>query len=195
MKESSVQYATRFLKPGFKDVLEFGVWTGISLRQIRNKLDKSYRIMGFDSFVGLPEDWVDGNGKLVGQGKKGRFSTKGKTPDIKGVEFFVGWFENTIPDYLKNPAPIALLHVDCDLYSSTKTVLWSLNEYIQPGTIIVFDEWCYNHDPKYNDHEQKAFYEWVKDCKRKFEIIDYVDPTDITKKHKYSERKIISIIE
>ena len=31
----------------------------------------------------------------------------------------------------------------------------------------------YNGDPKYNDHEQKCFYEWVKDFSREFEMIPH----------------------
>jgi hypothetical protein len=32
------------------------------------------------------------------------------------------------------------MHVDCDLYSSTKTIFDALGSRLQPGTIIVFDE-------------------------------------------------------
>ena len=87
---------------------------------------------------------------------------------------------------MKIAKPIALLHVDCDLYSSTKDVLYSLNDYIKENTIIVFDEWYYNNNPKYNDHEQKCFYEWVKDFNREFEFIP----------HNYgnNEQQIVKII-
>ena len=98
-------------------------------------------------------------------------------PNINGVKFYVGWFSDTIPDYLKIAEPIALLHVDSDLYSSAKEVLESLNDHIIEGTIIVFDEWFYKHDPQYNDHEEKAFNEWVLKFQRKYEEIPFVDQT------------------
>jgi hypothetical protein len=196
---SSVEYATKFIRKDYPHVLEFGVWVGTSMGKMKKLLPDSYKVYGFDSFEGLPEDWVDHNGKLVGSGKKGRFDTKGQVPNIKGVKWMKGWFSDTIPVYLKEAKDIALLHVDCDLYSSTKEVLWGLNDYIKEGTVIVFDEWFYNHKKAYNDHEQKAFYEWVKDFDREFEFIDYTDPTDSKKKggQKYetSERKIVKIVK
>ena len=195
----SSEYATKLIFPKYKHVLEFGVWKGDSLRRIRSRLDDSYKVYGFDSFEGLPEDWLDHNGNLVGKGKKGRFSTGKKTPDINGVKWMVGWFSDTLPMYLKEADDIGLLHIDCDLYSSTVEVLWALNNYIKKGTIIVFDEWFYNHSTKYSDHEQKAFYEWVEKFNRKFSFVDFKDQTDAKnpkgKSYETSERKIVKILE
>lgn len=178
----------------FTHVLEFGVYAGKSVNLIKNyfKNLESVKIFGFDSFEGLPEDWVDSNtNNIAGDGLcvKGFFSTEGKIPNIEGVKFYKGWFENTIPEYMKNPSDIGLLHIDCDLYSSTKSVLYSLNDYIKPNTIIVFDEWFYNGDPNCNDHEQKCFYEWVKDFNREFEIIEFFDNSST------NEQKIIKILK
>ena len=66
-----------------------------------------------------------------------------------------------------------------------KNFLYELNKYIVPGTIIVFDEWYYNHkDIEANrQHEQKAFYEWVKDKNREFIAYPEIE----------EERKIIKI--
>ena len=89
---------------------------------------------------------------------------------------------------MKEADTIALLHVDCDLYSSTKTIFDNLHPYIKKGTIIVFDEWCYNANPKYDDHEQKAFYEYVDNHNVKFGFIDFYDQQNST------ERKIVKIL-
>ena len=40
----------------------------------------------------------------------------------------------------------------------------------EPGTIIVFDEWVYNHSKYYDDHEAKAFFEWVAEKNRTYEF-------------------------
>lgn len=165
-------------------VLEFGVATGNSfnwhVRFINEAFpDNRYIVRGFDTFTGLPEDWVsqiDEQSRIVI--RKGGFDQGGNIPvvfdDVKeknDVDFYVGLFEDTIPQYIEKEAqPIAFLHIDCDLYSSAKTVLYSLNDYIVPGTIIRFDEWVYWHDLKYNDHEQRAFYEWVSDFNIKYEF-------------------------
>jgi len=192
---SSSEYATGLVDEKLKHVLEFGVFDGTSIGKMRRRLPPSYNVYGFDSFEGLPEDWRDSEGKLVGRGTKGRFSTNGKPPQIAGIEWFKGWFTDTVPEYLKIAKPIALLHIDCDLYSSTKSVLWPLNDFVVPNTIIVFDEWFYNHNPKYNDHEQKAFYEWVANFGRSYEFVQFKDLTDSGPgtKWKESERKIVKI--
>lgn len=182
----------RTLDNPYTHVLEFGVASGDTLTTITNILplasNKKYEIFGFDSFEGLPEDWV---GTTL---KKGFFNLGGKIPprvkeiiETKGVKIYPGWFENTLPEYLKIAKDIALLHVDCDLYSSTKTVLYGLKDYIKPGTMIVFDEWFYNHEDKEENrqHEQKCFFEWVKDFNVKFEYYPPLEP----------ERQAIKIIK
>lgn len=113
-------------------------------------------------------------------------STNGVIPNINNVTFYKGWFIDTIPVYKKCAESIALLHIDCDLYSSTIDVLYNLNDYIVPGTIIVFDEWYYNHRdiPENRLHEQKAFLEWAKEFDIKYEEYPLIE----------DERKIIKIL-
>lgn len=184
-KRSSVEYACTLVSNNYKHVLEFGVASGRSLKSIRDNLNESYKVFGFDCFDGLPEDWIDTCCD------KGSFSTNGIIPNIENVTFFKGLFAETIPEYFDIAKPIALLHVDCDLYSSTKEVLYSLNSWIKKDTIIVFDEWVYmsNHGLK-DDHEQKCFYEWVKDYKRQFEFIHFESSYD--NEH---EKKIVRILK
>ena len=55
----------------------------------------------------------------------------------------------------------------------TKTIFNNLHPYIKKGTLIAFDEWCYNFSESFNDHEQKAFYEYVEQYNVQFEFIDY----------------------
>ena len=189
----TVGKGTQLINPNLKHILEFGVGNGDSTRLIAKIVsewwaDKDIQIIGFDWFEGLPEDWVSDNDNTLAA-PKGAFSQHGKIPEIEGVKFYVGLFDDTIHRYIKAEAqPIALLHVDCDLYSSTKTIFDNLHPYIVEGTIIVFDEWNYLHDEKFNDHEQKAFYEYVEKHNVKFVFEEYVDP------RKPVERKIVRII-
>ena len=53
------EYACMLMNKDLKHVLEFGVFEGKSLRKIVNMLDDSFKIYGFDSFVGLPENWEE----------------------------------------------------------------------------------------------------------------------------------------
>ena len=176
----TLNLAITLLNSEYKHVLEFGVYSGNTVTQLKNLLKNEYEIFGFDSFEGLPEDWV-GTPLTIGF-----FNLNGQTPSIDGVTFFKGWFVDTIPEYKKIAKPIALLHIDCDLYSSTIDVLYGLKEFIVPGTVIVFDEWYYNfNDVEENrQHEQKAFYEWVKDFNINYEEYPLIE----------QERKIIKIV-
>ena len=57
------------------DYLEFGLWQGASIREWASlNTSPSSRFLGFDSFHGLPEDWLDH--------PKGTFSTNGQPPRV-----------------------------------------------------------------------------------------------------------------
>jgi hypothetical protein len=88
-------------------------------------------------------------------------------------ELVVGWFDQTLPGFVKkHQDPIALLHVDCDLYSSTVTILNNLKDQIVPGTVIVFDE--YINYPGWQLDEFKAWQEHIKAWGIKYEYIGRV---------------------
>jgi hypothetical protein len=130
--------------------LEFGVATGQTISQIAER--SQVRVFGFDSFEGLPEPWRTGF-------PKGCFS--GETPRVPpNVSIIKGWFSETLPRFVQeHNEPAAFLHVDCDLYSSTKCVFDFLHPRIGPGCVIVFDE--YFNYPGWQNHEHKAFMELV----------------------------------
>jgi tetratricopeptide (TPR) repeat protein len=132
-------------------VLEFGVRYGASIRQIASIADQD--IHGFDSFQGLPESWHNE--------PKGSYSTHGVIPIVpENVRLYAGWFEDTLPAFLKeHRAPARLINIDCDVYSSTKTVLDYLAERIIEGTVIIFDEYLGNEN--WREDEFKAFQEAV----------------------------------
>lgn len=132
--------------------LEFGVCSGRTINLISKCTDN--KVYGFDSFYGLPEDW--GNHQ-----QKGSYSREGNLPSVNhNVELVVGLFGDTLDSFLEeHKGPIAYLHLDADLYSSTKFVLDKLCDRIVEGTVISFDE-IYNYS-EYMDHEIKA---WVEFC-------------------------------
>jgi tetratricopeptide (TPR) repeat protein len=133
-------------------ILEFGVRHGNSIRQLAKFTQQP--IHGFDSFEGLPEQWhAEG---------KGAYSTKGRLPSVpKNVFLHQGWFDEVLPAFLsQEQAPVKLLNIDCDLYSSTKTVLDLLAPRMIVGTVIVFDEYIGN--AHWREDEFKAFQEAVK---------------------------------
>ncbi len=130
--------------------LEFGVFEGRSMRWwSRNLHQPGARLVGFDSFEGLPTDWRPGL-------EKGAFATAGP-PQINDdrVSFQVGWFDETLPRFEIPEHDQLIINIDSDLYSSAVTVLEWAEPYIMAGTLIYFDEF-----PD-RDHEMRAFREFI----------------------------------
>lgn len=137
-------------------VAEFGVYRGTTLTAIARHYDDR-TVHGFDSFVGLPEAW---GGTNKGEGA---FDIGGTPPDlpVDNVEFHVGFFDSTVaPFSATNQGPFAFVHLDADLYSSTKEVFDHLGGWFVPGTVIVFDEYFGYHG--WELHEHRAFSEFLE---------------------------------
>ena len=135
-----------------------------SINYLAERIDCT--IHGFDSFEGLPEAWF-------GELGKGSLTSSGVLPEVRdNVSLHTGWFDKSVPAFAAEyPAPIAFLHVDCDLYSSTRTIFEGLREQIVPGTVIQFDE--YFNYPGWREHEFKAFQEFVAERQLGYEYIGY----------------------
>ncbi|MEU5690944.1 class I SAM-dependent methyltransferase [Actinosynnema sp. NPDC020468] len=159
--------------------LEFGVYTGSTLKIIAQARE-GRDVYGFDSFEGLPEDWRNGF-------PAGMFSVDG-LPDVDGAELVVGWFDDVLPGFLaEHPGPVTFLHVDCDLYSSTRTVLELVGPRLVPGSVIVFDE--YFNFPGWQEHEHKAWTEYVERSGLEFSYEGY------TYDHEQVVMKVTSVLE
>lgn len=145
--------------------LEFGVYKGKSIRKIAACAPDV--VYGFDSFEGLPDDWIMSY-------RKGDFSLAGKMPgDLpKNVRLIKGGFADSLPVFLSgHHGPVAFLHIDCDLYQSTRTVLTLLCNRIEAGTVVLFDE--FHNFPGWRQHEYRAFTEFVEASGCSFEYIGY----------------------
>ena len=145
--------------------LEFGVFEGESTRAWSKLLtNPESSLHGFDSFEGLPEDW---NSDCL----KGCFSTDGVIPEIDDprVQFFKGWFDETLPRYQFPNHEVLVINIDSDLYSSAIYVLRALKDHIAPGTYIYFDE--FNN----MEHEYRAFSEFVKETGMRFSLFAVSD--------------------
>jgi len=147
--------------------LEFGTYYGDSINLL-SKLRPQAKFFGFDSFQGLPETWTAGT-------RAGGLSTHGKLPSVRrNVELVAGFFEDSLPKFLERypGQPVAFIHIDCDLYSSTLTVLRNLRPRLQVGTVLVFDEY-YNY-PDWLDGEYKAWSEFCEEFHISFRYIGYI---------------------
>ena len=136
-------------------IMEFGVWNGGTINKIARKFKKN-TVYGFDSFSGFPDDgrsdW------------KQDFSLGSNLPNVESnVQLIKGYFEETLPAFADSNRSntISFLHIDCDIYSSTKTIFQECSEIIKPGCVIVFDELL--HYRRFPQNEMLAFYEFIQE--------------------------------
>lgn len=162
--------------PSVGHVLEFGVHKGATLNWLAEwcRPRAESRVFGFDSFEGLPHEWV--RTKAGPKYPAGHFALEGLPCVQDNACLIPGFFDASLEPWLaEHSGPIAFLHNDSDLYSSTLLTLRLLNQRIVPGTVIVFDELCeWGQAGVYENWEQgewKALREWMAEFDREISII------------------------
>ena len=159
-------------------VTEFGVYRGKTMQHIASHFHNR-TCWGFDSFEGLPEPWFTRSDESGPSHPAGQFDIR-KDPDqprfASNVQLVRGWFADTIPAWLaENPGAMAFMHVDCDIYSSARTIFDLCNDRIVPGTVVAFDEmypWTdYELYDRWAENEYQALAEWLDIYDRAFEVI------------------------
>jgi len=153
------------------DYYEFGLYFGGSFQHAQREAKRlnlaGMRFWGFDSFQGLPE--VTALELAVGF-SAGAYACDRPTVerllnqwdfDWSCAELIEGWYENSLTSTLaseKGMKPAAVITVDCDIYRSAAPVMRFMAPLIQPGTVIIFDDWyCFRE----RDGERKAFGEFI----------------------------------
>ncbi len=146
--------------------LEFGVWQGTSINYMANaRPDSAFH--GFDSFDGLPEDWIRNNPKGTF-----RVADRAKLKFAPNVTVHDGMFDDTIPRFVRTTQldRLAFIHVDCDLGRSCDTVLSNLAEAINATKpLILFDEF-YNY-LGFEDHEFLSFLNFINSTGTEFKVV------------------------
>lgn len=128
--------------------VECGVYRGETL-QLLNFMRGTARLVGFDTFTGLPEEWKRKDNLKF---PAGTFACE--PPEVAGAELVAGLFQDTLPGFDLRGEPLTFLHVDCDIYSAAACVLSWAQPHLCPGAVIVFDELV--GYPGFEDHEWKA---------------------------------------
>lgn len=148
--------------------MEFGVADGATLRLFAKDVANDF--YGFDSFEGLPESWIP-------DFAKGSFKRDGLPEVPENVELVVGWFDRTLPEFVQRNEvkgkKADFIHIDCDLYTSAKTVFQYIGRFIKEGTLIAFDE--YFNYPGWQMDEFRAFQEYAKDNHVKYKYLAYTE--------------------
>lgn len=134
-------------------VYQFGVYTGMSMKALhRMEALKKSRMLGFDSFQGLPDEDIEKSTHttafLPHMLRVSPRIRKALSPQLgPNVTFIAGYYNES----LKRPGlvqsldlkPARYVDVDVDLYVSTKDLLAFMLEQrlLVPGTVIGYDDW------------------------------------------------------
>jgi ectoine hydroxylase-related dioxygenase (phytanoyl-CoA dioxygenase family) len=143
---------------------EFGVGEGESLDWFLLNKPAGNTMFGFDTFEGIPEPWL---GHPIGHWKSEPYRSNRSDLEIVRAPFEVSLGDTRVRAPLARG--IGLLHVDCDLHSSTHTVLEGTREFLKAGTVVVFDEF-YGYGG-WQQCEAGAFREFVEAEKVSFEYV------------------------
>ena len=129
---------------GYRDIEELGI-----------------RLYGFDSFEGLPEPGESDH--RVGWQKGAMAYSQDSfvsTMDKEGLpreayELIKGYYENSLTEELRNRLEHhkpSLVMMDCDFYTSTKTVLEWIRPLLRDGTFFMFDDiWAFMGHPDFGE--------------------------------------------
>lgn len=145
-------------------------------REVANKspLNQKITFHCFDTFEGMPENnegaisFQKGNFACDLESVKERISLNNK--NLYKVEYYKGLFSDTGKNFHNNIGnnKIAIANIDCDLEESSYDALKIIENNLQIGTIILFDDFnCFNADN--NRGQRKAFLTFKKQTNFTFE--------------------------
>jgi hypothetical protein len=146
-------------------ILEFGTAQGYATAKLLYstrylRLEDRVTVHGFDSFEGLPttsepedrgfsgDDWIPGSYRASYETLRQHCEREG----YRNCRLHVGYFEDTLTDAvlaeLREAQPI-LVWIDCDLYSSSRTVMERLISILPTGCVIYFDDVEFNYGSRF----------------------------------------------
>lgn len=152
--------------------MEFGCHEANTMRMAWDTFQYlfDWTFVAFDSFQGLPEMeqfdrsaiFEPGNLQTAEQDFI-RTVTRHGMPRNR-LKVVKGFYDKSLTPALAAEMAgqkAAVVYVDCDLYASTVPVLEFVREFLQKGTVIVFDDWnCYHADSEFG--ERRAWREFLQ---------------------------------
>lgn len=160
------------------DYYEFGLFRGYTFLQAFNHCKKlgidNTHFYGFDSFEGLPS--AVGIDEADGRFFKGQFACSRKNVvknleengmDVSRMTLVEGYYEDSLTEALREQyefKPASVVLFDCDYYSSTRTALLWIQQYLRVGTVLLFDDWfSYSKEDNNELGQQKALDQFLQE--------------------------------
>ena len=157
------------------DYAEFGSYGGQTLRLAHKAMREApttleRHIWAFDSFDVLPEPehprdarWGRAGGASMGQTGVDQFHEAVARFDIPREDYTTveGYYDQSLPAIGDGePRDLALAYVDCNMYSSTVSVMEFLAPRLKHGMIVAFDDY-YDYSPDHLSGERAALHEFL----------------------------------
>lgn len=190
IRHSMFQRACRFVDYEMVegDIVEFGVYSGRSAALLSHyheafkqtvhgqKNTPVRKVIGLDSFEGMPANdhprfgtgtfktnttWhpIFAPGDEITPKKVKDFFDMCGLPEPEIIKGFYGEKE-VKKQFNKLCKKVSVAHIDCDLTESTYEALKLIEDKLQDGSILLFDDW-FNYKANRHKGEKKAFYTWI----------------------------------
>src|SRR5436853_5403287 len=153
------------------DYLEFGVYAGGTMTcadRARSAAGvEQMRLIGFDSFEGLPAEAEQINperwsaGMFACSPEEALENMRRGGVDTERVHLVKGWFDRTLTEATRREHGIeraGVIMLDCDLYSSSRAALDFSAPAIDRAAVLVCDDW--RHSGEHG--QQRAFHEFIE---------------------------------
>ncbi len=139
------------------EYLEFGVSRGTSMATVYHVLEgmnlKSSRLIGFDSFEGLPpeskeEGWKPGSYRSSISATRKYLKSRGVKEER--IALVKRWFKDALNPETTTKLTLkkaSLIMIDGDIYSASKTALEYVMPLIEDHAVIIFDDWGWTTGP------------------------------------------------
>ncbi len=132
------------------DIVEFGAYRGgsaIFIASIVKQLYPGIRVYALDTFSGMPK--TDPNIDVHTEGNFSDVNLKELIQytidhQLNNIEFIPGLFEETVPCLLSKTNGVALVHIDCDIYSAVAYSYDAVKPCMVQGGYFVFDDANYS---------------------------------------------------
>jgi O-methyltransferase len=167
----SIIAAHRALTRAYEERSQVNTWGVYEHDSIaRRNQFQQMRYFAFDSFKGLPKP--EGLDSFTAEFEEGKYACSeqqflhnlhnGGVP-MEKISTVPGFYEDSLkPSVIEQHkmTKAAIVWIDCDLYSSTKSVLDFIPPLMTDGTVFIFDDWFgYRGNPTLG--EQRAWFEFT----------------------------------
>lgn len=163
------------------DYAEFGSWGGMTFAlayEESRRHGHAATLWAFDSFQGFPSpqeskdthpEWSEG--KMATSLEQFHATCTANGIPREAYQVVPGFYDRTLDTMppTAEPANIALAYVDCDLYTSTKSVLRFLEPRLKHGMIVAFDDYfCWSASQRSGERQamlelssERPRWEWI----------------------------------